>query len=76
MDFVMGFPKMFHKNDDIWFILDRLIKTAHFISIRIDFPIPKLGKLYVREVMKLHGVPSSIVSNKDPRFTSWFWVIL
>ena len=76
MDFVKELHKTFHKNNANWVIVDLLTKTAHFILIRIDFPLPKLNKLYIREVVKLHGVPSSIVLDRDPRFTSQFWVSL
>ena len=76
MDFMKELHNMFHKNNVNWVIVDLLTKTAHFILIRIDFPLPKLNKLYIREVVKLHGVPSSIVLDRDPRFTSQFWVSL
>ena len=56
--------------------MDRLTKSALFIPINISFPVSQLAEIYIREVVKLHGVPSSIVSDKDPRFTSRFWKIL
>ena len=59
--------------DTIWVVIDRLTKAAHFIPIRLNYPINKLGDLYIREVVRLHGVPLSIVSDRDPRFTSGFW---
>ena len=59
--------------DAIWVIVDRLTKSAHFIPINISFPISQLAEIYIREIVKLHGVPSSIVSDRDPRFTSRFW---
>ena len=70
----MWLPMTFHKNDAIWVIVDLLAKIAHFILIKTYFPLPKLNKLYIREVVKLHGVPSSIVSDIDLWFTSQFWV--
>jgi len=54
-------------------IVDRLTKSAHFIPININFPVSQLAEIYIREIVKLHGVPSSIVSDRDPRFTSRFW---
>ena len=66
MDFVMGLPTTFHKNNAIWVIMDRLIETAHFIPIWMDFSLAKLTKLYIREVVTLHGVPFSIISDRDP----------
>ena len=61
MDFVAGFPITSTGQDAIWVIVDRLTKTAH------------LSHIYVREIVRLHGVPSSIVSDRDPHFTSRFW---
>ncbi|GAU38281.1 hypothetical protein TSUD_119620 [Trifolium subterraneum] len=73
MDFVSGLPRTVGGYDAIWVIVDRLTKSAHFIPINITFPLPKLAEIYVRVILKLHGVPSSIVSDRDPRFTSDFW---
>ena len=54
-------------------IVDRLTKSAHFLPFSNDDPLDKLAQLYVEEIVRLHGVPISIVSNRDPRFTSRFW---
>ena len=54
-------------------IVDRLTKSAHFILVRIDYSMDRLVELYVEENVRLHGVPLSIVSDRDPRFTSRFW---
>ena len=53
--------------------MDRLTKTAHFLPMRVSDSIDTLSHLYIREIVKLHGVPVSIVSDRDPRFTSRFW---
>ena len=76
MDFVTSLPMMFRKNNAIWVIVDRLTKSAHFILVRTDFSLAKLTKLYIRYMVKLHRVSTSIVSDRDPQFTSWFWVRL
>src|SRR3954471_20710393 len=73
MDFVTGFPHTARGFDAIWVVVDRLTKSAHFIPINISFPLVKLAEIYIRIIVKLHGVPSSIVSDRDPRFTSEFW---
>jgi hypothetical protein len=73
MDFVVGLPKAPSGQDAIWVIVDRLTKSAHFLPIKITDSMEKLAELYVREVVRLHGVPISIVSDRDPRFTSKFW---
>jgi hypothetical protein len=73
MDFVVGLPKAPSGQDAIWVIVDRLTKSAHFLPIKITDSLEKLADLYVREIVRLHGVPISIVSDRDPRFTSRFW---
>ena len=56
----------------IWVIVDRLTKAAHFLPIRKNLPLNKLSQIYIDEVVQLHGIPMSIVSDWDPRFTSKF----
>ena len=73
IDFVSGFPLTQRKHDVVWVIVDRLIKAAHFLPIRLDYSMDRLAELYVREIVRLHGIPVSIVSDRDPRFTSRFW---
>jgi hypothetical protein len=73
MDFVTGLPATLRGHDSIWVIVDRLTKSAHFIPINITYPIAKLAEIYIRVIVKLHGVPLCIVSDRDPRFTSGFW---
>ncbi|KAA3470452.1 DNA/RNA polymerases superfamily protein [Gossypium australe] len=73
MDFVSGLPLTPSKKDSVWVIVDRLTKSAHFIPVRVDYSLQKLAKLYVSEIVRLHGVPVSIISDRDPRFTSRFW---
>ena len=72
MDFVTGLPRTQRKNDAIWVIVDRLRKSAHFLPIRWGCTLDQLVKRYVDEIVRLHGVPLSIVSDRDPRFTSRF----
>ena len=73
MDFMSGFPLTQQKHDSVWVIVDRLTKSAHFIPVRIGYSMDRLAELYVDEVVRLHGVSLSIVSDRDPRFTSRFW---
>ena len=72
MDFVSGVPLMQQKHDSIWVIVDRITKSAHFILVMIDYSMVRLAGLYVDEIVRLHRVPLSIVSNRDLRFTSRF----
>ncbi|GJR48504.1 putative nucleotidyltransferase, ribonuclease H [Tanacetum coccineum] len=60
-------------HDAIWVVVDRLTKTAHFLPIRKDFSISRLAEMFQQEIVRLHGTPSAIVSDRDPRFTSRFW---
>lgn len=73
MDFVTHLPRSVKGHDVIWVIVGRLIKSAHFIAINLRMSMAKFAQLYIREVVRLHGVPSSIISYRDPRFTSRFW---
>jgi len=76
MDFVSSLPKTSHGHDAVWVIVDRLTKSAHFIPVNMKYKMEKLVELYIKEVVRLHGIPSSIVSDRDPRFTSRFWTSL
>ena len=73
MDFVEGLPKTTSENDTIWVIVDRLTKSAHFIAIKATFSVEKLAEIYVSQIVRLHGVPKSIISDHDGRFASRFW---
>ena len=72
MDFVTGLPWTQRQHDAIWVIVDRLTKSAHFLPINVEDSLEKLAQLYVDEIVRLHGVPVSIVSDRDPKFTSRF----
>ncbi|GJU01553.1 putative reverse transcriptase domain-containing protein [Tanacetum coccineum] len=76
MDFVTKLPKTANGYDTIWVIVDRLTKSAHFLPMRENDPMKKLMKLYMKEVVTRHGVPVSIISDRDGRFTSLFWQAL
>ncbi|KAI3718982.1 hypothetical protein L6452_19868 [Arctium lappa] len=72
MDFVTGHPRSPKGHDAIWVIVDRLTKSAHFLPIKETYPLEKLAKLYIDEIVSRHVVPTSIVSDRDGRFTSSF----
>ncbi|GKB40286.1 reverse transcriptase domain-containing protein [Tanacetum coccineum] len=76
MDFVTKLLKTTNGYDTIWVIVDRLTKSAHFLPMRENDPMEKLIKLYKKEVVTRHGVPVSIISDRDGRFTSLFWQAL
>ena len=76
MDFVVGLPKTMSKYDSIWVIVDRLTKSAHFTTVKVTYNAEKLAKIYISEIVRLHGVPLSIISDRDTQFISKFWRIL
>nr|GEY89229.1 putative reverse transcriptase domain-containing protein [Tanacetum cinerariifolium] len=73
MDFFTKLPKSSQGYDTIWVIVDRLTKSAIFTPIRETDPMDKLAKIYLKEVITRHGIHVSIISDRDPRFTSNFW---
>ncbi|GJV29756.1 putative reverse transcriptase domain-containing protein, partial [Tanacetum coccineum] len=73
MDFIMKLPRTSSGHDTIWVIVDRLTKSAHFLPIRKDYKMDRLASLYLNEIFSWHGVPISIISDRDSCFTSRFW---
>jgi hypothetical protein len=73
MDFVTGLPRTRTQDDAIWVIVDTLTKVAHFIAYRYGLTGEEMAILYMRHQHKFHGVPTKIISDRDPRFTSRFW---
>ncbi|GFS42569.1 hypothetical protein Acr_00g0080620 [Actinidia rufa] len=73
IDFVVGLPNSPRGCNAIWVIVDRLTKSAHFLPVKTTYSLSKYADLYITEIIRLHGTPVSIVSDRDPRFTSKFW---
>nr|GFA12301.1 transposon Ty3-I Gag-Pol polyprotein [Tanacetum cinerariifolium] len=65
MDFVTGLPQTQRRHDAIWVVVDRLTKSAHFLPIRKDFSVSRLAEIFQQEIVRLHGTPSTIVSDRD-----------
>ena len=65
MDFVTGLPRTPTGKDAIWVIVNQLTRFAHFLAIRVDFSLKRLARLYINEIVRLHGAPVSIVSDRD-----------
>ena len=76
MDFVINLPCAQTSHDAILVIADRLTKSAHFLAIRSTFSLDRMVRLCIDEIVKLYEVLVTIVSNRDPRFTSQFWLRL
>ena len=73
MDFVTGLPRSQRGYDSIWVIVDRLTKSAHFLPVKTTYGVAKYAQLYIDEIVRLHGVPISIISDRGTQFTSRFW---
>ena len=76
MDFVVGLPCTQTDHDAIWVIIDKLTKSAHFLAMRSTSSLERLVKLYINEIVKLHGLSISIVLDWNPQFTFRFWLKL
>ena len=73
MDFMTHLPRTPQGHDVVWVIVDRLTKSTHFLVVRMTFTLERFCRLYIREIVRLHGVLVSIMLDRDPRFTAHFW---
>ena len=73
MDFISGFPRTARGHNAVWVIVNRLTKSAHFLGMETIDMTETLSQLYIHEIARLHGVPLSIVSDRDSRFVVRFW---
>ena len=72
MDFITGLPNLEGKNS-IFVVVDHLTKYAHFLPITKDISAPQLADVFMKTIYKLHGIPTQIICDHDPKFTSHFW---
>ncbi|XP_072058160.1 uncharacterized protein [Arachis hypogaea] len=73
INFVTDLPKTRAEFDAIWVIVNQLTKSAHFLPVWMTYSLDELARVCIKEIVRLHGVPTTIVLDRDPRFTSWFW---
>ena len=72
MDFITRLPRTNKQHDSIMVVVDKLTKTAHFIPVKFTHKAVNIADVYMREIARLHGIPKTIVSDRDPKFTSKF----
>jgi hypothetical protein len=73
MDFIVGLSLTARKNDSIWVIVDRLTKTAHFIAMHTTYSVQQYAELYMDQIVRLHGIPKTIISKRGTQFVARFW---
>jgi len=73
MDFIRGFPKIVKEHDSIMVIVDMLTKVAHFSPFKSTFLASDVAQVFIKDVVRLHGVPNNIALDRDEKFTSKFW---
>jgi hypothetical protein len=73
MDFIVGLPLTTRKKDSIWVIVDRLTKTTHFIAVHTTYSVQQHAELYMDQIVRLHGIPKTIISDRGTQFVAHFW---
>jgi len=73
MDFITSFPRTSRQHDSIMVVLEKLRKVAHFISLKSTYSTSYVAHAFIKDVVRLHGVPKQIVSDMDAKFISMFW---
>jgi transposase InsO family protein len=73
MDFIVGLPTTQKGYDSIWVIMDCLTKSAHFLPVKTTYRPHEYAEIYYAQILRLHGVPKTIISDRGPQFISHFW---
>jgi hypothetical protein len=73
MNFITKLPRTNKQHDSIMVVVDKLTKSSHFILVKLTHKEVNIYNVYMREIARLHGIPNTIVFDRDPKFTSKFW---
>jgi hypothetical protein len=73
MDFITGLPRTNKKHDSIMVVVEKLTKDSHFVPVKTTHTMINIAKKFMKEIARLHGIPRTIVSDRDAKFTSNFW---
>jgi transposase InsO family protein len=73
IDFIVGLPLTARRHDSIFIVVDTLTKSAHFIPMRTTYQAPYIDRVFFSEIVRLHGVPKRIISDRGSMFTGRFW---
>jgi hypothetical protein len=76
MDFIMGLPKTVKQHDAIMVVVEKMSKATHFIPVKSTHKAVNIAEIFMREIFRLHGIPKTIISDRDTKFTSKFWKAL
>jgi hypothetical protein len=74
MDFIVGFPLTERRHDSIFVVVDTLTKSAHFIPVHMTYHAPDIARVFISEIVRLHGMPKKIISDQGSVFTGRFWM--
>jgi hypothetical protein len=69
MDFIVGLPLTARRHDSIFVVVDTLTKSAHFIPVCTTYQAPDIARVFISEIVRLHGVPKRIISDRGSVFT-------
>ena len=72
MDFIIEKPRAHRQHDSIWVIVDKITKSSYFLAVKTTDLVEDYDKLYINEIVRLHWVPLSIISDRGPQFASHF----
>jgi hypothetical protein len=73
MDFIVSLPNTSRHHDFIWVIVDRLTKTTHFLPVHTTHRVEKYAEIYIDQVVRLHGIPKTTISDRGAQFVARFW---